>query len=198
MSTVPATAAGQLGGEPSPARWVGEVPVGWPETRQGVVAAAASDATAFSALWFMTDTTRRHRTVELLAAPGIAAALQADQDRDAAAVLAGPFGAGLARAGVRSLLRTALLGWRLDDYRPDRAVVTLWAVVVWGNDGGLAPQTTWTTTVARLVWADDWKLAGIDSTPGPVPVEGPTTPTAPAELLAAATTLKGFLDVPAA
>jgi len=98
----------------APARWQAGVPVGWPQTEQGAISAAAGYARVLSARWFLTDTDRRHQAVAAMAAPAAQPGLQAAQDEVAAGILRGPFGAGLARRGVRSVLRTNLLGYRVD------------------------------------------------------------------------------------
>jgi len=180
-----------------PARWVAGVPVGWPHTRQGAVGAAAGYARVLSAGWFLAESGRRHRAVAAMGAPEALLGLQAAQDEVAAGIARGPFGAGLARRGVRSLLRTSLLGYRLDRYTPGEAQVALWALVLYGNDGGLAPQSLYATSTLRLRWAGDWKLVEAATAPGPVPVQGQATPSAAGELLQAAERFKEFDYAPA-
>ena len=180
-----------------PARWVAGVPVGWPHTQQGAVGAAAGYARVLSAGWFLSDPGRRHRALGAMAAPEALLGLQAAQDEVAAGIARGPFGAGLARRGVRSLLRTSLLGYRLDRYTPEEAQVALWALVLYGNDGGLAPQSLFATSTLRLRWTGDWKLVEAATVPGPVPVQGQATPSAVSELLHAAERFKEFDYAPA-
>jgi hypothetical protein len=181
----------------APARWQAGVPVGWPQTEQGAISAAAGYARVLSARWFLTDTDRRHQAVAAMAAPAAQPGLQAAQDEVAAGILRGPFGAGLARRGVRSVLRTNLLGYRVDRYAPPSAEVALWALVLYGNDGGLAPQALYATSTLRLVWAGDWKLVGAATVPGPVPVHGQATPSGVRELIQAAEQFKEFSYAPA-
>jgi hypothetical protein len=176
----------------APAHWEAGVPVGWPQTEDGAISAAAGYARVLSARWFLTDTDRRHQAVAAMAAHDALPELQAEQDQVAAGMASGPFGAGLARRGVRSILRTSLLGYRVDRYSPTAAEVALWAVVVYGNDGGLVPQALWATSTMRLRWAGDWKLAGAVTVPGPVPVHGQATPSGVHELIQAAEKFKEF------
>jgi len=180
-----------------PARWVAGVPVGWPHTRQGAVGAAAGYARVLSAGWFLAEAGRRQRALGAMAAPEARLGLQAAQDEVAAGIARGPFGAGLARRGVRSLLRTSLLGYRLDRYTPGDAQVALWALVLYGNDGGLAPQSLYATSTLRLRWTGDWKLVEAATVPGPVPVQGQATPSAAGELVEAAERFKEFDYAPA-
>jgi hypothetical protein len=183
---------------PGPAHAVDGVPTGWARTRSGAVAAAAGYARVLSARWFLTDADRRGRAIARMAAPEAAASLRASQDAIAGALGRGPFGAGLARAGVASLLRTSLLGYRVEAYQPDSATVAVWALVVYGNDGGLAPQALWATSTVRLRWAGDWKLVEVGTVPGPTPVHGQATPSPPGELLRAAEAFKEFDHAPGA
>jgi hypothetical protein len=187
---------GITGGQPP--RVLDGVPVGWPPGRAGAVAAAAGYARVLSALWFLTDPGRRARALGRMAAPEAAAGLRASQDALAGTLGRGPFGAGLARPGVASLLRTSLLGYRVDHYDPDTATVAVWALVVYGNDGGLAPQALWATSTLRLRWAGDWKLVEVGTVPGPTPVAGQAPPSPPAELLRAAAEFEEFDGAPGA
>ena len=179
-------------------RWVDGVPLGWPQTRQGAVAAAAGYAKVLSKHWFLTDTVRRRRAVAQLAAPEAVAQLRASQDALASAMARGAFGAALARPGVAWLLRTSLLGYRVNRYTPTAAEIALWALVVYGTDrGGPLPQALYATSTLRLRWAEGWKLVAASTVPGPVPLPGPATPTPAAELIQAADSFTEFGDAPA-
>jgi len=193
---VVADSGGITGGQPP--RVQDGVPVGWPHGRAGAVAAAAGYARVLSALWFLTDPGRRARALGRMAAPEAAAGLRASQDALAGALGRGPFGAGLARPGVASLLRTSLLGYRVDHYDPGTATVAVWALVVYGNDGGLAPQALWATSTLRLRWAGDWKLVEVGTVPGPTPIAGQAAPSPPGELLRAAAEFEEFDGAPGA
>jgi hypothetical protein len=181
----------------APARWEAGVPVGWARTEQAAIGAAAGYARVLSALWFLADADRRHQAVAAMGAPGAVLELQAEQDQVAAGIARGPFGAGLTRRGVRSVLRTNLLGYRVDRYTPTAAEVALWAVVLYGNDGGLVPQALYATSTLRLRWAGDWKLVGAVTVPGPVPVHGQATPSGVRELIQAVEHFKEFNYAPA-
>ncbi len=182
-------------GQPAVRRGDG-VPVGWPPTRNGAVAAAAGYAKVLSALWFLTDAERRGRAVARMAAPEALGALQASQDAIAKGIAGGPLGAGLGRRGVATLLRTSLLGYQLQSYSPTQAQVALWAVVLYGNDGGLAPQALYATSTLRLRWVGDWKLVQVTTVPGPVPVQGQATPSAAVELIGVSQRFQEFDDAP--
>ena len=135
--------------------------MGWPQTEEGAIGAAAGYARVLSARWFLGDTRRRAlAAMAIRGAARVAGCAGPGGDRDRP----GPFGAGLARRRVRSVLRTSLLGYRVDRYTPTDAEVVLWAVVIYGNDGGLVPQALWATSTLRLRWAGDWKLVGTVTT----------------------------------
>jgi hypothetical protein len=180
------------------ARSVEEASTGWPRSRQGAVAAAATYAKTLSERWFLTDAGRRHRAVDAIGAPEAVSKLQASQDVLARAVARGAFGAALTRRGVASLLRTSLLGYRVDRYTSSEAEIALWAVVLYGNDsGGALPQALFATSTLRVRWADDWKLVTVSTVPGPVPFPGQGMPTPAATLIRVADGFKEFSYAPA-
>jgi hypothetical protein len=176
--------------------WEAGVPLGWPQSPSGAVAAAAGYAKVLSALWFLTDSARRGQALDRMAAPEALARLRADQDNIAAGIAMGPLGAGLGRPEVATMLRTSMLGYQLQGYSPGQAQVVLWAVVLYGNTGGLEPQALYVTSTLRLRWMADWKLAEIWTVPGPVPVQGQAAPTEAGELIQASQRFKEFDDAP--
>jgi len=175
------------------------VPVGWDASRAGAVGAAAGYAKTMSTRWFLTDQDRRHRAVGLLATPEQAANLTGSQDLLAAGLLGGSLGPLLSSGRARSVLTTALLGYRVEAFSARSARVALWAVVVYGAETGLLPGAAWTTTTMELAWVGgDWKLASTLTAVGPTPPQ----PDGDAdgslgELVATARTFRGFTDVPA-
>jgi hypothetical protein len=178
--------------QPEP-RLVDRVPSRWPRTRQGASAAAAGYAKTLSERWFLTDTGQRRRALAQMAAPEALASLQSSQDATAAAMRRGAFGAALARPGVRALLRTSLLGYRIDRYTATGAQIALWALVVYGTDsGGVLPQALYATSTLGLRWTNDWKLVTATTVAGPVPAPGQGVPTPPADLIRAAEGFKEF------
>jgi hypothetical protein len=172
--------------------------MGWAPSRTGAVAAAAGYAKTLSALWFLTDRDRRHQAIRLLATPGQMAGLTASQDRlaDQLDVL---LGSGQDGGAEHSVLTTALLGYRVDAFTAGKARVALWAVVVHGSEVGPSLAPAWTTSTLDLEWiGGDWKLASATTAPGPGPVPQPDAGLvgAPASLITAASTFRGFTDVP--
>ncbi len=180
-----------------PARWIEGVPVGWEGSRAGAVSAAAGYAKTMSTIWFLTDRDRRHRAVKLMAATDEAANLTGSQDLLAAGLLGGPLGPALGGGGVRAVLTTALLGYRVAAFSARSARVALWAVVVYGAETGLLPGAAWTTTTMELAWVGgDWKLASAVTAQGPTPQADGGMEDSGGELVAAAKAFRGFTDVP--
>jgi hypothetical protein len=179
------------------ARHVAGVAVGWSRSQQDAVGAAAAYALVLSADWFLSDQQRRHQALAAMAAPEALMGLQAAQDEVAAGVARGSYGVGRARRGVRSVLRSSLLGYQVVRYDPSHAQVAMWAVVIYGNDGGLAPQALYATSTLRLRWVGDWKLLEVATVPGPVPIQGQATPSPAGELVEAADRFEEFGYAPA-
>jgi hypothetical protein len=177
-------------------RWEAGVPLSWPQTRTGAVAAAAGYAKVLSALWFLTDPQRRSQALERMAAPTALGQLRATQETIAGGIANSPLGMGLGRRDVESMLRTILLGYQVQSYTPTQAQIALWSVVIYGNDGGLAPQALYAISTLRLRWIADWKLVDVSTVPGPVPLQGQATPSAAEELIHASQTFKEFGDAP--
>jgi hypothetical protein len=178
----------------TPRRWKAGVPLGWAHTQHGAIGAAAGYARVLSAVWFLADANRRHQAVTAMAAPEALPGVRTAQDDVAAGVARGPFGTGLSRRGVRSVLRTSLLGYHVDHYAATEAQVALWAMVLYGNDGGLPPQALYATSTLRLRWVEDWKLLEASTVPGPIPVHGQATPSPAEDLVDAAESFKEFDD----
>jgi hypothetical protein len=174
------------------------VPLGWAPSRSGAVAAAAGYAKTMSTLWFLTDRDRRHQAIRLIATPDRRAALTDSQDR-LADQLGALLGGGSDPGAKRSILTTALLGYRVDSFTGAKAQVALWAVVVHGSQTGPSLAPAWTTSTLDLEWTSgDWKLASATTAPGPGPITQPDDGLVgtPANLITTASTFREFTDVP--
>lgn len=158
---------------PSPggqaARRIGTIPLGYPHTRAGAVAATLNAGAVLGDPRVLLDPARRTRALSLLATARYAktftgsgaAALQ--QARNA------PLGRGL-RTGAQTISLTSPLAYRIVSYDGESAKVVSWGVAVVGNDQGLAPTASWATTTTALRWQDnDWKIDGASSQSGPTP-----------------------------
>lgn len=174
-ATAPDEKTGPSGSSPAPradgqpSRRVGSVPVGYPRTRAGAVAATLNGGAVLGDPRVLLDAARRGRVLELIATdrysatftgPG-AAALERARDE--------PLGRGLAD-GAQTISLTSPLSYRVTRYAEDSAVVVSWGVAVVGNDAGLAPVATWATTTTTVRWQDgDWKIDAAESAAGPTP-----------------------------
>lgn len=151
---------------PGPSREENGVPVGYAHTEDGAVAAA----TNFNLL---------SAKDELLVGGALA---------DAMRTLAAPDWAEDAerqgKSGYQYVIETygndadvsaAVLGYELADFRGDRATVRLWVVTTLSGSNRPSVETTWGIVTTDLLWVDDdWRVTGIESSPGPAPVELPS------------------------
>jgi hypothetical protein len=156
---------------PQPTRIDHGVPVGWPHTKAGAVAAAAAYEKAFVQPGFLTSAGQRKATLAAIGTPSFATAYLRrygrDLDRYTREV---PFGRDLAR-GVPSVFFQTTLAYHVPRYDAAGAAVELWTVGVVGNAASRPPVAAWSTSTLQLVWTGtDWKVSGASRPrPGPVP-----------------------------
>ena len=159
--------------------------------------AAATDYLALlSARGFITDPAVRADTIRAIALPADRDQLAAQADGSGGPtgstdsdVPAGAIGAAFGPASSTAW-RTTPVGWRIDTFTAERAVVEVWSVQVSAAAGAVdVPATaTWTTTRMPLLWAEGaWKLdlAHAATTPGPTPGMGPLAQSPDLEVIAA-------------
>lgn len=158
---------------PGPAREQAGVPVGYPRSSQGAVAALLNYSVVLSRL-LLEAPERRNAALDVLATPDFATDTARQLQRARAAAERGPLGPALRGDGT-AVYRGGPLGFRVVRFSRDEAVVDTWAFGVVAADPGLDPQMTFQTSTSTLVWRDgDWKLAASRSRPGPAPrVSGP-------------------------
>lgn len=159
------------------ARRVGTIPVGYPHSRAGAVAATLNAGAVLGDPRVLLDPTRRTRVLSLLATPRYAktftgtGAAALEQARNA------PLGRGL-QSGAQTISLTSPLAYRIAAYDGASAKVLSWGVAVVGNDQGLVPSASWATTTTILRWEQgDWKIDAASSTEGPAPGLGGQHPT---------------------
>lgn len=130
-------------------------------TREGAVVAATTYLDAID--WYViVDGERRRRTIERFTTPAAArrldAELAAGADALRGALTEGPVAA-----------RAAILGYRVDQFRTRRAVVSVWGMALFGT-GVYGPTTQWSTSRIELVWSGGrWLVASVRSRGGPSP-----------------------------
>jgi hypothetical protein len=172
LRPAPATGPPGLGA----ARTVAGVPVGYPRTREGAVAAMAAYGHALADPRIQLDDRRRDAVAAAVGTERYAQSL-----RDAEAVFAsrraGPVGQAL-RPGARAVFLAVPIAYRMLSYDDSTAVIKSWGVAITASDTGLSPQASWGTTTTTAVWKrGDWKVDEVSSRPGPAPAgaDAPST-----------------------
>jgi hypothetical protein len=135
-------------------------------TQEGAVAAAASAVELLDGPALL-DATRIRRLVGRIAAASARSTLERAYVQGAVEVRA--------RLAVDSvpapvvILRSALVGYRVDSYTPSSAEVAIWRVGIVGSGASIEPQQSWRTETVSLVWEHGWKVTSFASTAGPTP-----------------------------
>jgi hypothetical protein len=146
------------------------VPVGYPRTRAGAVAAMAEYGQALTDPRVQLDDRRRRAVVAAVGTDRYARALQ-DAEAVFAARREGAVGRAL-RRGARAVFLGLPIAYRVVTYDGSRAVIKSWGVAVAASDTGIEPRVGWGTTTTTAVWeSGDWKVDQVHSQPGPVPAE---------------------------
>lgn len=181
-----------LGDRPAgPTTMKAGIPVGYAQTRQGAIAAAAGYVTTGQVLLDL-DPAGVEAAVRTMAATGAAEAQLADTTarldlaRDALTGSDSPID-----------YHQAVLAVRVDSFTPQRSRVAVWNVGVLSRDGVAPPQAGWAVSTFDLVWEQsDWKIWAESIVPGPAAItNNAVTPASSPELRAR---LAGFTDYEAA
>lgn len=185
---------------PSPdgqaARRVGTIPVGYPHTRAGAVAATLNAGAALSDPRVLLDEARRTRVLDLIATDRYARTFTGAGAEALKRAANEPLGRGL-REGAQTISLTSPLAYRVTAYDGATAKVVSWGVAVVGNDQGLAPGATWATTTTTLRWQEgDWKIDAASSTDGPTPGLGGQRPTDAGAFISALSGSQGVHHAP--
>lgn len=164
-SAIPAPRATQVE-EPGPTREVNGVPIGYSRTEEGAIA-AATNFQLLSAKDSLLDSDALVAAMQTLAAPEWKeeAARQARNGYD---YIADTYGsdADVTAAVLRHALRS---------FDSDRARVNLWVVTTIAGSKRPNVEATWGIVTIDLEWVeDDWRVTGIESSPGPAPLELPS------------------------
>lgn len=182
---------------PGPTRSVAGVPVGYPHTEAGAVAALLSYSVVLDNPEVLLSTARRKQVLAIVATARYARTFEGVGATALAAVRNGPIGRGLA-SGAQTVFMASPIAYRVQSYTPAAAVVQGWGVSIVGNDRGVAPQATWGSTTTTAHWVDgDWKIDSVSSTSGPVPALAVgEQPSSASEFLSDLTGLQQPHDVP--
>lgn len=157
-------------GQPSPSRVEDGVPVGYPDTRAGAVAALLTDGQTLSDPRVLLDPSRRAQVLSLIATSQYAqqfsgaggeALLQAEKQSS--------LGQGI-ESGAQTVYLSVPIAYRVTSYSPQRITVVGYGVSVVANDQGLSPRATWAMSTTTAVWQNGgWKVASASSSDGPTP-----------------------------
>lgn len=95
------------------------------------------------------------------------------------------------------ILRSVPLGYRIDSFTADRALVSIWDLGVVGSGASVDPQASWRTQTITLVWEDGtWKASEFKSVDGPIPaLAGRDQPSPPADLFSIVPSLTEYTRV---
>lgn len=155
---------------PGPSRVVDGVPVGYPDTQTGAVAALLADGQTLSDPRVLLNPTRRAQVLSLIASPRYAATFAGSGGQALAqAERRTALGRGLA-AGAQTLFLGVPIAYRVVSYTPRRIRVIGYGVSVVANDQGLSPRATWATSTTDAVWQNGgWRVDAVSSSDGPTP-----------------------------
>jgi len=159
-------------------------------TERGAVTAATGFLHALTNRRFVTDPAVRAATIRHIVIPADRNRLAAQSgERSRPAGAGDPLAAAFAPEDG-SVWRLAPIGYRIDDFTGDTAVVEVWAVQVTAGTGSadVPAAATWTTTRLPLQWtAAGWKLdlTRATTTPGPTPGAGPAAQSPDLDVVAA-------------
>ncbi|MGP3951257.1 hypothetical protein [Streptomyces sp. 7N604] len=186
-----ATPASQAGGSGpgAKARTVKNgVPVGYPRTKDGAVAAAVNYQTARSSPGYFTDEAQRHQVLQTVmsraALPG-----QLEQDDTATKAMLAALGV-TAKTAPEMVMRSAPIGTRVSAFSSDTATVNVWMSEIVGvpsEKSAMPVSGTWSTYTLILQWQDsDWKVATINRADGPTPlIAADSTPSSTSQMRSA-------------
>lgn len=174
-SVTPSTSAPQVQG-PGPYDELDGVPVGYARTEEGAVAAAAN-FNLLSGRDDLLDLDALKRAMQTLAAPS--------WKSDAAKQAKNGYEYVTETYGADADLSAAVLRYDVVDFTSDHAVVSLWTVNVLSGSNRPNVDEVWGIVTIDLEWVDgDWRVGGIESSPGPAPLDLPSgQPDQPARAL---------------
>ncbi|MFB7595620.1 hypothetical protein [Streptomyces sp. NPDC056160] len=153
------------------------LPSGFAHDQQGAQSAAANYSVALGSAE-MFNTEARHRIVNTVYAPDVAARRQTDLDNaysnEKFLASIGLDKKGSAPAGQTFVSRVAPVGTKITSLSGDGASVEVWYTSLFGLSGQASTNPvseSWYTTTYRLTWVDnDWKVTDFQQKDGPVPV----------------------------
>ncbi len=160
-------------------------------TRLGAVSAATTYVGALDGSVILDPASVRRTVAAMASARGRDGLVRAYGQ--AAAQLREQLGVGTAPEPV-VLVRSAPVGYRVDEFTPRSATISVWRVGIVGSGATVEPQQSWRTETASLVWEKGaWKVASLRSEPGPTPPLGASAlPSSAGELFASVPAFQEF------
>ncbi len=151
---------------PGPVAETNGVPTGYARTEEGAVA-AATNFNLLSARDELLTEGSLAQAMRTLAAPDWADDAERQGDNGYEYVIE--------TYGDDADVSAAVLGYQVADFNDNRASIRLWVVTTLSGSGRPNAETTWGIVTTDLAWVeDDWRVANIESSPGPAPVELPS------------------------
>ncbi|MFE7332549.1 hypothetical protein ACFU8W_48475 [Streptomyces sp. NPDC057565] len=148
------------------------VPVSYPRTKDGAVAAAVNYQVARSSPGYFTDEALRHQVLKAVMSSAALPGQQQQDDQTAKGLLAS-LGV-TAKTAPDMVMRAAPLGSTVTSYSADMATVRVWMSEVVGvptEKSAMPVAGTWSTYTLILQWQNgDWKVATINQADGPTPL----------------------------
>jgi hypothetical protein len=155
----------------------GGIPTGYAHDAQGAESAAANYSVALGSA-DMFNEAGRHKIVNTVYAPDVAAARQADLDsaysNESFLTKIGLSKDGTAPTGQTFVSRVVPVGTKVTSSNASHATVEVWYTSLFGLSGESSTNPvseSWYTTTYQLTWVDsDWKVTDFQQKDGPVPV----------------------------
>ena len=161
------------------------VPVGYPRSQSGSVA-AATNYTRFLGGPLILQPEAARAALTTLAAPEAKDKLLKEFEGNLAGIQNGSQLITNAARGVKVAVGSYPLAYHVNNYSSTVAEVSIWSMAVLAEDGQLAPTQAWDTITVDLEWTNgDWKITSDGTSPGPVPAlaqSGPQTKQLPTQL----------------
>ncbi|MGW2840572.1 hypothetical protein ACWCWD_22615 [Streptomyces sp. NPDC001493] len=144
------------------------VPVGYPHTRSGAKAAAATFTTVAGSSLYLTDKSARHHAVAAMAAKDAVPAAVKRADLVAGAAADSLLGNASEGSAKMTIARTGVLSARVLGFDAHEAVVRLWTTTVRGSAAGrVTPKMAFDSVTVTLVWeSNDWKMKASSASTG--------------------------------
>ncbi len=154
---------------PGPSEVIDGVPVGYPHSRDGAIAAAANYAVILDSPVVL-DSARAGPALNQMATSDAKDEL-GDRFELAAGLLRERLNLDTNRLETSGVvMRTVPLGYRVLDYRRNAATVAVWGTSVFVAAGSQAVGPGWGTTEVTLRWeGGDWRVSALANSDGPIP-----------------------------